>query len=345
MFKIEDDYKTKLKELLLKPTLVKSAYDRIKSSINVTPLVSSKQLNRWLGHEVFFKMECFQKVGAFKARGAINTLLTLKDNNFLPKEVVAFSSGNHAQAVAWAAGKMGVKANILMSQYSSPIKIQAAKAYGANIILCKTRKEAEETAYKYAENGVYLIPPYDHESVIAGQGTACYEALQEIPKKPNAIFVPVGGGALLSGSYLAKKLLSSNSKIFGAEPEQANDAARSIVEGSIVRYDESPKTIADDVQTLGISDRTFAHILQTSGIITASEDEIIYWTQWLTHLLKANIEPSCALAMASAFKWLKDQRGRKTILVIISGGNTSAKKHHDIWLKDCLEDIPIIQKN
>ncbi|NQY81317.1 MAG: serine/threonine dehydratase [Candidatus Caenarcaniphilales bacterium] len=345
MFKTKDDYKTKLKELLLKPELVKSAYDRIKGSINETPLMSSTQLNRWLGHEVFFKMECFQKVGAFKARGAMNTLLTLKDNNFLPKEVVTFSSGNHAQAVAWAAGKMGVKANILMSQHASPIKIQATKAYGANIVLCKSRKEAEETAYSYAENGAYLIPPYDHESVIAGQGTACYEALQEIPKNPNAIFVPVGGGGFLSGSYLAKKLLSSSSKIFGAEPEQANDAARSIEQGSIVKFDDSPETIADGVQTLSVSDRTFAHILHTDGIITASEDEIIYWTQWLTHLLKASIEPSCALAMASAFKWLKEQRGRKTILVMISGGNISAKKHHDIWSKDCLEDLPIIQKN
>ena len=345
MFKTQDDYKSTLKKLELKPDLVKQAYERIKGSITRTPILSSSQLKRWLGHDIYFKMESFQKVGAFKARGAINTLLTLKDNNFLPKEVVSFSSGNHAQAVAWAAAKMGVKANILMSQHASPIKIQAAKAYGANIILCKSRKEAEETAYSYAENGSYLIPPYDHESVIAGQGTAAYEALQDMPKKPNAIFVPVGGGGLISGTYLAKKLLSPGSKVFGAEPELANDAAKSLEDGKIFKFEDSPETIADGVQTLSISERTFAHLMNTEGIITASENEIIYWTQWLTHLLKASVEPSCALAMASSFKWLKEQRGKKTLLVIISGANLSAKKQKEIWSKDYLEDLPIIQKN
>lgn len=328
------------KDLILKADLVKKAAERLNGQVHRTPLFSSTQLNRLLGHEIYFKMECFQKTGSFKVRGAMNTILTLKENKMLPKEIVTFSSGNHAQALAFAACKLGIKTNVLMSEQASDIKIQAAKSYGANVILCSSRKEAEEAALSYAENGAYFIHPYDHESIIAGQGTATYEALEEIPRKPHAIFVPVGGGGLISGAYLAKRLASPSSKLYGAEPLTANDAQRSLDQGTIYAFEDSPETIADGVQTLKLSPRTFAHLKQCDGLITSSEEEIIYWTQWLTHLLKASIEPCSALAMASAIKWLREEKGKRTILVILSGANLSSEKQRAIWQNDCLTQLP-----
>lgn len=340
MFDTLNDLTASEKELILKADLVKKASERLGNQIHRTPVFTSTQLNRFLGHDIHFKMECFQKTGSFKARGAMNTILTLKETKMLPKEVVTFSSGNHAQALAFAACKLGIKTNVLMSKNASEIKIQSAKNYGANVILCDTRKEAEEAAYSYAENGAYLVHPYDHEAVIAGQGTAAYEALEDMARKPHAIFVPVGGGGLISGTYLAKKLVSPSSKVYGAEPENANDAERSLQQGVIYAFEDSPQTIADGVQALKLSSRTFAHIKQCEGLITSSEEEIIYWTQWLTHLLKATIEPCSALAMASAVKWLKGEKGKKTVLVMISGGNLSVEKQRNIWQTDYLAQVP-----
>jgi threo-3-hydroxy-L-aspartate ammonia-lyase len=328
MFNTLNDLTANEKELILKADLVKKASERLGNQIHRTPVFTSTQLNRFLGHDIHFKMECFQKTGSFKARGAMNTILTLKETKMLPKEVVTFSSGNHSQALAFAACKLGIKTNVLMSKNASEIKIQSAKNYGANVILCDTRKEA------------YRVHPYDHEAVIAGQGTAIYEALEDIARKPHAIFVPVGGGGLISGTYLAKKLISPSSKVYGAEPENANDAERSLQQGVIYAFEDSPQTIADGVQALKLSPRTFAHLKQCEGLITSSEEEIIYWTQWLTHLLKATIEPCSALAMASAVKWLKGEKGKKTVLILISGGNLSVEKQRTIWQTDYLAQVP-----
>lgn len=317
------------------------AQKRIKNYIHRTPVMSSELLNEFLGNKIFFKMEALQKIGAFKARGAINTLLRLKEEGQLPKHVVAFSSGNHAQGVAWAAKTLGIKATILMDEASSSLKKQATKSYGAELVITKDRNAAEAGVEEYVQKGAYLIKPYAHPYVIQGQGTACYEALTDMKEDPDAIFAPCGGGGFASGTFLAAKELNSKAKLFFTEPETANDACKSIRDGNIFRFDSSPDTICDGVRTLGIADITFNYLKQFDGFLELSEEEIIYWTQWLIHLLKVNIEPSCALAMAGVFKWLretglKDQK----VLVMISGGNISSQKQKEIWQKDYLAFEP-----
>jgi threonine dehydratase len=316
-------------------------HKRIKDYIIRTPIFESSFLNELLGQKIFFKLESLQKVGAFKARGAINTLLKLKEQGILPREVVAFSSGNHAQGVAWAAKTMGVKATILMDQNSSSLKQQATKSYGANLVITKDRNESEARVQEFTDAGAYFIHPYANPNVIAGQGTACYEALLDIKDDIDAIFVPCGGGGLSSGTFLAAKELSSTSKLIACEPLNANDAAQSLRDGKIFRFPNSPSTIADGVKTLSIAEITFSYLKQFDNFLELTEDEIIYWTQWLIHLLKVNIEPSAALAMAGAFKWLKANKLKnQNILIIISAGNNSREKHKEIWAKDYLSFPP-----
>lgn len=314
---------------------------RIEGYINRTPVFESSLLNEFLGQKIFFKLEPLQKVGAFKARGAINTLLKLKEEGALPKEVVTFSLGNHAQGVAWAAKTMGIKATILMDQNSSSLKQQATKSYGANLVITKDRNESEARVQEFIDKGAYFIHPYANPNVIAGQGTACYEALLDIKEEIDAIFVPCGGGGLSSGTFLAAKELSPKSKLIACEPVNANDAARSIKHGKIFRFSQSPDTIADGVKTLSIAEITFHYLKQFDAFLELTEEEIIYWTQWLTHLLKVNIEPSSAMAMAAAYKWLKGNKLKnQNILIIVSGGNISCEKHKEIWACDYLNYPP-----
>lgn len=322
----------------LAPQSVLHALERIAPYIHRTPVVESHQLNTWLGHRILFKAECLQKVGAFKARGALNTLLSLKEQGALPGHVVAFSSGNHAQAVAWASQLLGVRATIYIPKTSSALKIQATRSYGAEVIVTDTRQLAESQAMEAVSNGAYAIPPYDHDDVITGQGTACIELLQEYT--PDAIFAPCGGGGLLSGTWLATQLLRQQCQVFGGEPVAANDAARSLREGTIQRFDITPATIADGVVTLAVAERTFHYLKQIAGILEVDEKEIIYWTQWLTHLLKLSIEPTAAIGMAAAAQWLKTQTSPRTVAVILSGGNASAETKTKIWQRDYLNEIP-----
>lgn len=317
------------------------AQERISSYIHRTPLLRSKFLDKWLGHEIVFKAEGLQKIGAFKARGAINALLSLQESSELPKEVAAFSLGNHSQAVAWACKQLGVKANIFLPSSVSAIKIQATRAYGAHVTLTETRQEAEALAAAKQKQGAALIHPFDNDAVIAGQGTACLEALQD-GDLPNAIFAPCGGGGLLSGTYLAAQLFDPQICVFGAEPKNANDAAQSYRAGKIIRFNEPPQTIADGTRTLAVAERTFYYLKKLNGFYEIEEDEIIYWTQWLIHLLKVAVEPSSALAMAAAYKWIKEQEEKfvnfpkQRILVILSGANVDPETYHKIWDKNLL---------
>lgn len=322
----------------LAPIAVKEAYNRICSYIKRTPLVHSTLLNQFLKHEIHFKIEGLQTTGAFKARGALNTLLALKEQDCLPQEVVAFSSGNHAQAVAWAGRKLGIKTTVFLPSSTSKIKQQATISYGARVINTANRTEAEERSAEMADKGAYFIHPYDNDLVIAGQGTACLEALDDF--KPKAIFSPCGGGGLLSGTYLAAQLLSPESLVYAGEPLQANDAALSYREGKIVRFQDSPTTIADGARTLAVSERTFHYLKKLQGFYEVTEKEIIYWTQWLTHLLKFTIEPTSALAMAAAYQWMMEQSEPQKILVILSGGNVAPETYQAIWRENCLEKIP-----
>jgi len=320
---------------------VPAAARRIAPFIHRTPIIESHLLNAWLGHEIIFKVEGLQKVGAFKIRGALNALLAAKEENKLPKEIIAFSSGNHAQAVALAAKLLGIKATIIMPKFVSKVKQQATRRYGANIILTDTRQETEALAAEKQQQGMWLLHPSDNDRVIAGQGTACLEALQD-GVNPNAIFATCGGGGLLSGTYLAAQALAPKAKVFGGEPKMGNDAAESYRTGKIVTLPDTPMTIADGARTLHISERTFAYLQKLAGFYEIPERDIIYWTQWLSHLLKVSVEPTSAVAMAAAFEWLKTQKNKQRVLVILSGGNVDADTQRQIWEKDYLGQIPAL---
>lgn len=325
--------------MTLTPEIVKHAHDRISPYINRTPLVASGHLNNWLGHEIIFKVEGFQKIGAFKIRGAFNTILSLKEQDNLPKEVVTFSSGNHAQAVALASGLFGIKATVFMTKAASKIKKQATEGYGAQVIITENRREAEEKTAEMAAKGAYFIHPFDNDMVIAGQGTACYEALTDYAE-PTVIFAPCGGGGLLSGTYLAKELLAPNAKLYAGEPANANDATRSYNSGKIARYEDSPKTIADGATSLSVSERTFHYLQKLDGFFEVSENDIIYWTQWLSHLLKTTIEPTSAVAMGAAHQFLKITKAKQRVLIILSGGNIAPETQRIIWEQNYLGQIP-----
>ena len=328
---------------LLSPEVVLKAHARIAPYIHRTALAQSTLLNDWLGHELVFKMENTQKSGAFKIRGALNALLTLKEQNRLPERIVAFSSGNHAGATAKVGKMLGIKTTVIMPSFVSKVKQQATRGYGAELILTDTRPQAEELAKQHQAQGAYLLHPYDNDMVIAGQGTACLEALQDGQKnnfEPNAIFAACGGGGLLSGTWLAAQLLAPKAKIFGCEPKLGNDATQSFRSGNIVSFAQTPMTIADGARTLHVSPRTFAHLQKLEDFYEVEEEDIIYWTQWLQHLLKATIEPTSAVPMAAAFAWLKEQKARQRVLVMISGGNIDAATHQLLWKQGYLDKMP-----
>ena len=320
---------------------IKAAARRIQPHLHRTPIFESHMLNDWLGHRVLFKCEMFQKIGAYKARGALNMLLQLQEEGASLKQIAAFSSGNHAQAVAWACSKLRLKPTIFVPANSSAIKRSAAESYGAEVIIASTRAEAERRAALAEEAGAILIPPYDHDYIIAGQATVAMEALEDISGKVDAIFTPVGGGGLLSGSTIIAK--HNHIRAYAGEPIQANDAAQSIKDGKIFRFEQAPDTIADGARTLGVSERTFHYIRQCDGIFEITEQEIVYWTQWIMHLLKVTCEPSSALSMCAAFRWLETKETPQTALVILSGGNISDESYRQIWQKNYLETIPRLQ--
>jgi threonine dehydratase len=319
---------------------IKAARNRIDRFVNKTPILFSNKLSEWFGHEIFFKAECFQKVGAFKSRGACNTVAWLIENDKKPDLIVSNSSGNHAQAVAYATNQFGIPATIYMPESVSNVKAQATESYGAKTIFCKNRAIVDElTELASKEKGTYWIPPFNHPQVIAGQGTAVFESLNEL-QDIDAIFAPCGGGGLLSGSFIATRELSPNTKVIGAEPKNANDAAESLRKKSIHTLSSTPDTIADGARTLSIGDITFEYLKQLDDFYEIVEDDIIYWTQWLSHLLKVRVEPTSAMPMTAVIKWLSKQKSKKRVLVIISGGNIDKSTMNKIWTKDYLNEIP-----
>lgn len=244
---------------ILSPEVVEQAHKRISPFIRRTPLLESELLNSWIGHNIIFKAEGFQRVGAFKFRGALNAMLALKEQGNLPKEVVTFSSGNHAQGIALAGKMVGVPTTVFITNAASELKKQATISYGANVFTFPTRQEAETKAYEMQKNGAYFIHPFDNDMVIAGQGTACFEALQD-GKNPDAIFVSCGGGGWASGTYLASRMLAPDSLVFAGEPLNANDASQSYLSGNIVKFSNTPISIADGALSLSISERTFQYL-------------------------------------------------------------------------------------
>ncbi|PKG98217.1 serine/threonine dehydratase [Paraglaciecola sp. MB-3u-78] len=319
---------------------VQTAEKRISPFINKTPVLESQLLNSWLGHKLFFKAECFQKTGAFKLRGALNMMLKAKEEGRLGNQVVASSSGNHAQAVAYAAKILGVKATIYSAQNLSKVKAAATKYYGASLDLSATRKEADEKVAEAAsKSGVLWMPPFNHNDIIAGQGTAALEAIGQTGEV-NSVFAPVGGGGLVSGSLLSTRALLPKASVIGAEPLVANDAAESLRTGVIQSLTEQPNTLADGAATLQVGEKTFPHLQALDGFYEVDETTIAYWTQWLQHLLKIHVEPTCAMSMGAVVAWLKSQTSEQKVLVMLSGGNIDQQKMRQIWQDDHLQQIP-----
>lgn len=303
---------------------IQSAHKRIKPYIHRTPVLTSQQLNRIFGCELFFKCENFQKVGAFKFRGATNAVMSLSAEE-KKRGVVTHSSGNHAAALALAASMNGVTARIVMPETAPVVKKNAVAGYGADITFCKPTLQArEETTQKIIdETGATLVHPYDNFNVICGQGTAALELLDEISDL-EIIVAPVGGGGLMSGTSTTTKGINEKIMVFGAEPLNANDAWKSFTTG-ILTPSVNPLTVADGLLT-SLSELTFTIIRKNvDDIFTVSEESIIECMLLVWERMKIIIEPSSATVLAVIKENNVLFRGKKTGL-IISGGNVDFRK-------------------
>ncbi len=323
---------------------VAAAANRVAGKVQHTPLLESHLLNAWLGHRILFKAECLQTTGAFKLRGATNFLAAMEARGELPKHIVANSSGNHAQAVAYAASLYHIPATIFSSQRISEVKAAATRGYGAELCLFPTRTEADSAVAEAAKAAdTVWIPPYNHPDIIAGQGTATLEALQDAGHV-DAVFAPCGGGGLLSGALLATRELMPDASVIGAEPAAANDASRSLQSGQIESLDGVPDTLADGAATPSVGEHTFPLLQQLDDFYEVEENQIAYWTQWLQHLLKIHVEPTCAMSMAAVAAWAVNTPPNQTALVMLSGGNISQASMSKIWQTDYLQQPPNIMQ-
>jgi len=307
------------------PTLtdIQRAHQRIKPFIHYTPVLSSSQINRIFGAEIFLKCENFQKVGAFKFRGATNAILNLTDEE-KARGVVTHSSGNHAAALTHAAVSAGVKAYIVMPETAPVVKKNAVAGYGAEITFCKPTLQAREEAAEeiISRTGAILIHAYDNFNVICGQGTSAVELLEARPDL-EIIIAPIGGGGLMSGVSTAARGISPHIKIYGAEPLNANDAYKSFTTGTLVPS-VNPVTIADGLLT-SLSESTFTIIRKNvDNIFTVTERSIISCMQLIWERMKIIVEPSSATTLAVLMEYPDIFRGKKTGL-IISGGNVDLK--------------------
>ena len=311
---------------MILPTLsdIQSAYYRIRPFIHRTPVLTSQQLNRMFDCELYFKCENFQKVGAFKFRGATNAVLSLTEKQ---KEhgVVTHSSGNHAAALALAAGINGIKAFIVMPENAPAVKKDAVAGYGASITFCEpTLQSREENCRSIMEReGATLIHPYDNFNVICGQGTASLELLEE-KNDLDIIIAPIGGGGLMSGTSTCAKGISSRIIVIGAEPQNANDAWKSFKSG-ILTPSVNPLTIADGLLT-SLSELTFSIIRRnTDDIFTVREESIASSMKLIWERMKIIIEPSSATVLAAISENPGFFRGKRVGL-ILTGGNVDLRK-------------------
>lgn len=307
---------------------VAAAAERIADYANKTPVMTSRTVNDEFGAEVFFKCENFQRMGAFKFRGAMNAL-----RQFTPEQraagVVTFSSGNHAQAIALSAKLLGIPATIIMPHDAPAAKVAATKGYGGNVVIYdRYTEDREKIGRERAEKqGLTLIPPYDHPHVIAGQGTATKELIEEVGHL-DVLFVCLGGGGLLSGSSLAARHLSPDCIIYGVEPEAGNDGQQSFRSGKIVHID-TPKTIADGAQTQHLGNITFPIIQRNvHDILTVSDDELVASMKFIAERMKIVVEPTGCLGFAAARARKAELRGKK-IGIIISGGNVDISRYSE----------------
>jgi Threonine dehydratase len=303
---------------------VVDAARRIEGIAHRTPVLTSRTADALTGATVFFKAENLQRAGAFKFRGAYNAIARLSEDA-KKRGVVAFSSGNHAQAIAYAGQLQDVPRVIIMPQDAPAMKVAATKAYGGEVVLYDRYTEDREAIGRKlsAERGLTLIPPYDHEDVIAGQGTAAKELIEETGPL-DMLLVCLGGGGLLAGSALAAKALSPQCRIFGVEPEAGNDGQQSFRSGEIVRI-PVPSTIADGAQTTYLGTKTFPIIRALAeDIVTVSDSMLVDAMRFFAERMKIVVEPTGCLAAAAVLSGVVPCRGQR-VGIILSGGNVDPK--------------------
>jgi len=299
------------------------AKERLKGHAMVTPVMTSRTLDDRVGAKIYLKCENFQKIGAFKFRGAFNSISRLSEKE-KAKGVVTFSSGNHAQAVALVGKLLGVPTTIVMPKDAPKIKFDATKGYGATMISYDPETESREAIASkiQSEEGLTLIPPFDHPDVIAGQGTAALELFDQAGPL-DMLLTPCGGGGLLSGSAIAAKGVNPSCKVIGVEPELGDDATRSFKTKTLQTV-KNPATIADGTRTPSLGKLTFPLVLEyVDDMVTVSEADIIHAVQFLFFRMKLVVEPSGALGLAALLS-RKVIPAKKTG-IILSGGNIDAE--------------------
>ena len=310
---------------------VQQAHENIMDSIHRTPVLTNRQVDERAGCEVFFKCENFQRVGAFKFRGACHTVFSLPDK-VAKKGVATHSSGNHAQAIALSAKMRNIPSYIVMPENSPEVKKRAVKGYGAEITFCESTQEArEQTLEKVVEEtGATFIHPYNDPRIIAGQGTSALELLEDYPDL-DIILAPVGGGGLASGTAIAAAGMKPGVKVIGCEPEIADDAWLSLKTGKL-QPSKNTQTVADGLRT-GLGELTFACLQEhLHSIVTVSEEEIVEAMRFVWERMKIIIEASCAVPVAALFNNKIENPSGKNIGIIITGGNVDL--NHLPWNTD-----------
>jgi threonine dehydratase len=299
---------------------VRLAAKRIAGVAHRTPVLTSRTADIATGAKLYFKAENLQRAGAFKFRGAYNSIAALEPAT-RERGVIAFSSGNHAQAIAYAAALQGISSTIVMPTDAPAIKVAATKGYGAKVVFYDRYKEDREAISRRLseETGATLIPPFDHPDVIAGQGTAAMELLDEVGEL-DVLVTPLGGGGLLAGSALSVKAMSPNCSIVGVEPEAGNDGQQSLAKGEIVRI-AIPKSIADGALTPSLGDYTFPIVRKTiEKIVTVSDAQLVSTLRFFAERMKIVVEPTGCLAAAAVLQGVLDCKGKR-VGIVLSGGN------------------------
>ena len=299
---------------------VVAAADRIAGHAHKTPVLSSRTIDEEFGAQVFFKCENLQRVGAFKFRGAFNALAKFSSAQ-RRAGVVAFSSGNHAQAIALSARLLGIPATIVMPHDAPAAKVAATRGYGGQVVIYdRYQDDREQIGRELAEqHGLTLVPPYDHPDVLAGQGTAAKELFEEVGTL-DAFFAPLGGGGLLSGCALAARALAPSCQVYGVEPDAGNDGQRSFRSGAIVHI-ATPQTIADGAQTQHLGQLTFPIIRRdVTDVLTATDVQLVECMAFLASRMKLLVEPTGCLGFAAAREMKATLRGKR-VGILLSGGN------------------------
>jgi threonine dehydratase len=298
---------------------IRIAHDRIRPHIHRTPVLTSERLDAASGASLFFKCENFQKVGAFKARGATNAVFALDDET-AKRGVATHSSGNHAAALSHAARLRGIAAHIVMPSNSPKVKVRAVEGYGGRIVFCEPNQRAREEACArvIAETGATLIHPFENEDVMAGQGTIAVELLEDVPEL-DLLLCPVGGGGVLCGTAVAAKTLRPEIRVIATEPAGADDAAQSFHQHRLV-YQEQKNTIADGLRT-NLGAPNFALIQRyVEDVVTVSEEGIVAAMRAIWETMKIIVEPSAAVPYAAVLERKIDFRGKR-LGIILTGGN------------------------